>query len=169
MKTSHRTVITPLQDEMTARIGQRVTFARGRLGVSTAKLARLAGVSTSAVKVLETGKSNPQLSILFAVAAAMGTTVQELLAPEPQVRKTIGVWLQELPRDYHQAAVSNAYGQGQSHRLLLDAKSLTDAVTGAFDWGTSSEGTVFWRKVRHMLLNHNPLPPFPVENKIETA
>lgn len=56
--------------------------ARSRLGYSQQQLADILGVSRSTVAMWESGKSRPDLNMLRRLAAALHTTVSELLGEE---------------------------------------------------------------------------------------
>jgi transcriptional regulator with XRE-family HTH domain len=61
-------------------IGQRTHFLRYSLGLSSAQLARKAGISRTALWMLETGKvHHPRAFIARKVATALGVEVGQLL------------------------------------------------------------------------------------------
>src|SRR5690606_30278950 len=63
------------------RLGRRVREEREKRGVSVRGLARDVGVSASMVSQIETGKSQPSVSTLYAITTALGITVEELFTP----------------------------------------------------------------------------------------
>jgi transcriptional regulator with XRE-family HTH domain len=65
------------------RLGGRLRQERERRGVSVRGLARDVGISASMVSQIETGKSQPSVSTLYAITTALGITVEELFAPAP--------------------------------------------------------------------------------------
>lgn len=72
--------VTPKAVRVMARLGQRLRGRRERLGWSQSELARRAGVQQAQVSMLEAGKrANPTGSILVALAAALGCTMDALL------------------------------------------------------------------------------------------
>lgn len=62
------------------RIGQRVRLLREQRGLSVAELARRADILRPNLSRLESGKHMPSLDTLERVAAALGTTVAEVVA-----------------------------------------------------------------------------------------
>lgn len=61
-------------------LGERIGTHRKNLGLSQEQLAELVGVSRQAVTKWETGQSAPSTEHLLKLAAALGTTVDILLA-----------------------------------------------------------------------------------------
>jgi len=59
-------------------VGARIRQARLAKGVSLRALAREAGVSASLVSQIETGKSQPSVSSLYAITTALGISVESL-------------------------------------------------------------------------------------------
>lgn len=59
-------------------IGARIRAERQRLGVSVRGLARDIGVSASLISQIETDKSLPSVSTLYAITTALGVGVEEL-------------------------------------------------------------------------------------------
>lgn len=56
-----------------------VQFYREKKKLSQYELARLSGVSRSAIILIEMGKSSPTMSTLQKLSAALGVAVQDLL------------------------------------------------------------------------------------------
>ena len=65
------------------RVGERLREARQRRGVSVRSLARELGVSASLVSQIETGKSQPSVSTLYAMTTALGISVEDVFASVP--------------------------------------------------------------------------------------
>jgi transcriptional regulator with XRE-family HTH domain len=65
----------------TATVGRQVRRRRRAAGLSQAELAERAGVSRQAVGALEAGRHLPRVDAAMALAVALGTTVEDLLAP----------------------------------------------------------------------------------------
>ena len=59
-------------------VGARIRQARLAKGVSLRALAREAGVSASLVSQIETGKSQPSVSTLYAITTALSISVESL-------------------------------------------------------------------------------------------
>src|SRR5215468_2158638 len=59
-------------------LGERIRMERTRQGVSLRALARDVGVSASMISQIETGKSRPSVSTLYAITTALGMSLQEI-------------------------------------------------------------------------------------------
>ncbi|HEX2498881.1 MAG TPA: cupin domain-containing protein [Actinomycetes bacterium] len=60
------------------QVGQRIREERLKRGLSLRGLARGVGVSASLVSQIETGKSQPSVSTLYAITSALGISVQDV-------------------------------------------------------------------------------------------
>jgi putative molybdopterin biosynthesis protein len=67
--------------ETTGTTGPRLRLARQARGFSQQQLASMAGVSRQAVSAVEAGHSDPSLRVAFALAQALGMTLEELFGP----------------------------------------------------------------------------------------
>ena len=65
------------------RVGRRVRRRRRAAGLSQDELAARAGISRQAVGALEAGRHLPRVDAALGLARALGTTVEDLLAPAP--------------------------------------------------------------------------------------
>jgi transcriptional regulator with XRE-family HTH domain len=63
----------------TAEIGQRLRDARLERGLSLRALAQSLGVSASLLSQVETGKTQPSVSTLYAIVSALGVSLDDLL------------------------------------------------------------------------------------------
>jgi transcriptional regulator with XRE-family HTH domain len=61
------------------RMGQRLRQARRARGFSLRELAQRLGVSASLISQVETGRANPSVSTLYAIAAELDVSLDELL------------------------------------------------------------------------------------------
>jgi predicted transcriptional regulator/transcriptional regulator with XRE-family HTH domain len=68
-------------------VGRRLRHLRRAAGLTLDDVAGRAGLSPSALSMIENGKREPRLSALPALAAAVGTTIADLLAPAPPSRR----------------------------------------------------------------------------------
>ena len=62
-------------------IGPRIRAERARREVTIRALARDIGVSPSLISQIETGKSQPSVSTLYAMTTALGLSLEDLFAP----------------------------------------------------------------------------------------
>ncbi|WP_404429452.1 helix-turn-helix domain-containing protein [Microbacterium lacus] len=64
-------------------IGQRLRDARTRQGISLRAIAQAVGVSPSLISQVETGKTQPSVSTLYALVNQLGISLDELMGHEP--------------------------------------------------------------------------------------
>ncbi|MFF7734360.1 MULTISPECIES: cupin domain-containing protein [unclassified Streptomyces] len=80
-------------------VGARIRQARQERGTSLRALAREIGVSASLVSQIETGKSQPSVSTLYAITTALGISVESLFDARDRVpeaaRGTVGATARE--------------------------------------------------------------------------
>ncbi|MFD8226084.1 helix-turn-helix domain-containing protein [Streptomyces massasporeus] len=69
-------------------VGARIRQARLERGTSLRALAREVGVSASLVSQIETGKSQPSVSTLYAITTALGISVESLFDAREAVTET---------------------------------------------------------------------------------
>jgi transcriptional regulator with XRE-family HTH domain len=60
-------------------MGERLRIARRRRGLSLRELAQRLGVSASLISQVETGRANPSVSTLYAIATELDVSLDELL------------------------------------------------------------------------------------------
>jgi DNA-binding XRE family transcriptional regulator/mannose-6-phosphate isomerase-like protein (cupin superfamily) len=79
-------------DERVPPIGPRLREERTRRNVTIRGLAREVGVSPSLISQIETGKSQPSVSTLYALTSALGLPLEELFgeAPPPALSAVLG-------------------------------------------------------------------------------
>ena len=68
-------------------MGRQLRHLRRTAGLTLDDVAGRAGISASALSLVENGRREPKLSVLTSLAAALGVTVTELLAPAPPSRR----------------------------------------------------------------------------------
>jgi transcriptional regulator with XRE-family HTH domain len=76
---------TDLLETLSENLCANLKFVRQRRGLTQGKLAKLCGVPRSTVANLEAGGSNPTLSVLARLSAALQLSLEELLSP-PRAR-----------------------------------------------------------------------------------
>ena len=64
--------------------GERFRHARQRAGLTQREIEARTGIKQTYVSEIESGKQNPTLGTMVALAVAVGTDVRSLLRPEPQ-------------------------------------------------------------------------------------
>ncbi|MDE9367885.1 helix-turn-helix domain-containing protein [Luteipulveratus sp. YIM 133132] len=93
----------PAPDALT--IGRRLRHVRQESGQTLGDVAQTVGMSASALSLIENGKREPRLSVLTALAEALGTPLAELLATAPPTRRAaLEIRLERAQRadSYHQ-------------------------------------------------------------------
>jgi transcriptional regulator with XRE-family HTH domain len=75
---------------MTADIGARLRVARLERGLSLRSVAQALGVSASLISQVETGKTQPSVSTLYAIVNHLGVSMDELMGVGPRASSTPG-------------------------------------------------------------------------------
>jgi transcriptional regulator with XRE-family HTH domain len=70
------------------RFGTHLRRLREQKGMTRYRLAKLSGISSEGVSKLERPGSDPKLSTLYKVAAALGITIWDLLPDQGTARRT---------------------------------------------------------------------------------
>lgn len=79
-------------------IGERLREERLRKGVSARGLAREIGVSASLISQIETDKSKPSVSTLYAITTALGISLEDLFkAREPGIPSSVATAAEQPP------------------------------------------------------------------------
>ena len=74
-----------MSDGHRAGSGNRLRLARQARGFSQQQVANMAGVSRQAVSAVESGNSDPSLRVAFALASALGMTIEALFGADDSV------------------------------------------------------------------------------------
>lgn len=77
---------------MTADVGARLREARMQRGVSLRSVAHALGLSASLLSQVETGKTQPSVSTLYAMANHLGVSMDELLGVTPIAERIGGLF-----------------------------------------------------------------------------
>ena len=64
-------------------MGERIASLRRHFGLSQSALAHALGLSTSTIAMYEQGRREPPVSIIIALAATLGVTIDYLLTGQP--------------------------------------------------------------------------------------
>ncbi|MQA87126.1 MAG: cupin domain-containing protein [Streptosporangiales bacterium] len=87
-------------------VGERIREERLRRGMTLRGLARAVGVSASLVSQVETGKSRPSVSTLYAITQVLGISVEDVFdAGETAVPEPAAMTAQAMARAVQAAAV----------------------------------------------------------------
>ena len=113
-------------------LGLRIREERLKQGLSLRGLARLVGVSASMVSQIETGKSQPSVSTLYAITSALGISIQDVFA-------TASAQVADQPRAVGETAPLIMVGAKDGVATPTIAKSMQAQIPGAqlaeFDTG----------------------------------
>ncbi|GAB1691458.1 hypothetical protein KRM28CT15_32610 [Krasilnikovia sp. M28-CT-15] len=102
-------------------LGQRLRHLRRAKGMTLDQLSAAVGRAPSQLSLIENGKREPKLSVLQAIAAALGVGVQDLLRPEaPSRRAGLEIELAHFQRQGGYAALGLPVVRG-GRRLPADA------------------------------------------------
>lgn len=115
-----------------ASAGTQIRLRREQRGMSAAELARRAGLSKATLSGLESGRSNPTIDTLDAVAVALGIPLTDLLVPaattQPEVIPATAA--ADVPQQEMLRRVSGGH-QVEIWRLRLPAHTTYDGVPHA--------------------------------------
>lgn len=96
-------------------LGHRIREERVRQGTSLRGLAREVGVSASMISQIETSKTQPSVSTLYAITSALGISIEDLFNPDEGAAATPPV-VPEVPAA-RPATVLEALGSMRGTRL----------------------------------------------------
>jgi transcriptional regulator with XRE-family HTH domain len=88
-------------------VGERIRAERVRLGLSARALARNVGVSASLISQIETGRSRPSVSTLYAITKALGISLEDVF-DLPAAEEPAAPVVERLPSVAHALAASAA-------------------------------------------------------------
>lgn len=145
-------------------VGSRLRARRERDGLTLRELARRLGVSPSAISQVETGKSLPSVSRLYAIVTELGMSLDELFGHDASKSARPPTTLGASPpqqRTQQRAAVEPEAGHVQRagmrkglelesgvlwERLTANAESMADFLYVVYEvGGSSSQGDQFMR------------------------
>jgi transcriptional regulator with XRE-family HTH domain/quercetin dioxygenase-like cupin family protein len=108
-------------------LGVRLRAERMRRGISLRSLARDVGVSASMISQIETGKSRPSVSTLYAITSALGISIEDVFsAPPPATESMLGD-LRAVP----DLATSDRRGTDRAGTDRASTGAAVDALTGS--------------------------------------
>jgi transcriptional regulator with XRE-family HTH domain len=94
-------------------IGPRIRLERTARDVTIRALAREIGVSPSLISQIETGKSQPSVSTLYAITSALGLPLESLFDARPPLQDRAG----SVPSAGHDAPGMNYLGADRAKQL----------------------------------------------------
>ena len=106
-------------------VGERLREERLRRGVSVRSLARDLGVSASLISQIETGKSQPSVSTLYAMTTALGISVEDVFDPPSAAGRVGAVGVSGGP------AAAGRAARGGPTASVLDVPTTVLAALGA--------------------------------------
>lgn len=69
-----------MMSDVMKNLGQNLVYLRKNRGLTQGQLAQGSGIPRTTLSYLESGQSNPSLTLLMKIAAILGVTVEELLS-----------------------------------------------------------------------------------------
>ncbi|MXP23929.1 helix-turn-helix domain-containing protein [Gordonia sp. HNM0687] len=153
-------------DERRRAVGSRIAATRSERGMSLSELARRAGIGKGSLSEIESGRRNPTLDTLYAIAGPLGVPLTALLGEEagtegsgdhlrarvlhvehhPDGATTEVVWLTVLPGA---TRVSPAHGPGVTEYILVVQGELTAGPVGAESTAASGDSITWRSDVEH--------------------
>ncbi len=133
-------------------IGARLRDARTQRGLSLRSVAQALGVSASLISQVETGKTQPSVSTLYAIAQHLGVSLDELLGIAPTSSRPVplfghsGPALPDVQRGEDNPVIEMENGV-HWERLAVGAGGPADALLVTYDPGASS--SVEGKLMRH--------------------
>jgi transcriptional regulator with XRE-family HTH domain len=85
-RNSARSLVSDVREGAAAKVGQRIRALRAARGVSLTALAAAAGIGKGSLSELETGRRNPTLDTLYAIAGPLGVPMAELVGDDDWAR-----------------------------------------------------------------------------------
>jgi transcriptional regulator with XRE-family HTH domain len=85
-------------DVLTVDVGNRLRQLRMERGRSLRALARLSGLSTNALSMIERGRTSPSVSTLYRIADALGMPITAFFRQEPPRQQIVFLKLEERKR-----------------------------------------------------------------------
>jgi transcriptional regulator with XRE-family HTH domain/quercetin dioxygenase-like cupin family protein len=140
-------------------LGLRVRNARLRTGFSLRGLAREAGISASMLSQIETGKSSPSVSTLYAITAALGISIQDVFDVAEQSEEEAKAVAAPESGDAASAASSSASATPATLLQTLGfsrGRRIGPHVTPADRQALTLDTGVCWERL-------GELPPHPVD------
>ncbi|NUT57563.1 MAG: helix-turn-helix domain-containing protein [Agromyces sp.] len=126
-------------------IGERLRDARLRQGLSLRGLAKALGVSPSLISQVETGKTQPSVSTLYAIVSQLGVSLDELLGVGPVARRDDAAKPSPVQRGDDNPVLEMENGVRWERLAVGDGSN--DALLVTYDPGGSS--SVEGRLMRH--------------------
>jgi molybdate-binding protein/transcriptional regulator with XRE-family HTH domain len=120
-----------------AHHGARLRLARQARGLSQQQLANVAGVSRQAISLWESGENDPSLRTAFALANALGMTVEELFGPGERAAPVAARPVARLGGDGARVTLASV---GDEY-VALPLRGVTASPGGFLPAGGLAEGT----------------------------
>lgn len=127
-----------------AGVGARLRDARTKRGLSLRSVAQSVGVSASLVSQVETGKTQPSVSTLYAMANHLGVSLDELLGIVPTSARPVPTMFGHsgVPMPNVQRAADNPIIEMENgvrwERLAVGEGGPADAILVTYEPGASS-------------------------------
>lgn len=139
-------------DALVAAVAANVRILRERAGLNLSELAQAAGVAKSTVSQLESGRANPNIETLWAVARALGVPFGRLIeTPAPDVRVLRageGVLIQAASSPYQARMLLSQSRRGSFEAYVLEFEPGPGRTDGGHIAGTVEHVLVLQGRLR---------------------
>jgi putative molybdopterin biosynthesis protein len=144
-----------VSDGPEARHGARLRLARQARGLSQQQLADVAGVSRQAISLWESGENDPSLRAAFALANALGMTIEELFGPGERAAPVAARPVAQLGSDGARVTLASV----RDGYVALPLRGVTASWGGFRPAGGTIAGDGSDRARRRMVRPIGPLRP----------
>jgi transcriptional regulator with XRE-family HTH domain len=130
------------RESAATQLGERAARYRKERGIKVTELARAIGVSPSLISQIERGQSQPSVSTLFGLAAALGVPVDAFMEPDAQSAPVPGHGVADAGEQSAPGAAKPA-NRADRYMVRRDGRAVLDI-----------EGGVRWERLTPQTLPH---------------
>ena len=146
------------------QMGERIRAARRRAGLTLRQLASTTGVSASLLSQIENSRARPSVTTLYGLVAALGLSVDELLAPEAEPVRPSATAI-PLDMDSRLATLDASGGPVTQHVLHAGNRPVLEFESGVTWERLTNSVTPF---VDHLLVTYPPNSSSSASSKLYT-
>lgn len=122
-----RTSTTADRRDQTVLLGQRLRARREERALTLRQFARDLNVSPSFISALENGKTRPSVATLYLISTTLNVSIDELFAPEDDVRQVNGLEPMHVPEGGAPGPVVRPH---ERRKLELDSGVVWERLAG---------------------------------------
>ena len=124
-----------MYEELLSRIGETIRLERTGKRLSRRALSDLSGISSQTIWSIESGKADPKLTTVAALAEALGTNLVGVITGSPTWQVPNNNMFLEILSDAMKEAHRRTSSSPATHeKLLKDQKEFHDTLGEALDW-----------------------------------